>query len=323
MNKTSLSMIVQVQRKEVLAADIVQFDLVDPHGRELPPFTAGAHIDVLASAEHLRQYSLCNPPDERHRYRIAVLREPNSRGGSVAMHNQVQEGDLLQISAPRNHFALNQDARRTLLFAGGIGITPILAMAEALHQRGSDFELHYSASTPGNAAFVEYLEAAAFADRVTFHFTKTETGKRIDLAAQAAKPETDVHVYVCGPESFNDAVMDTYKAAGWPGHQLHTEYFVGADVDTSGDGSFEVQLARTGARFMIPADKTVAEVLIDHDIDLLTSCEQGICGTCITRVLEGIPEHRDRYMTDEEHAANDQFTPCCSRSRSTRLVLDL
>lgn len=323
MSKTSLSMIVQVQRKETLATDIVQFDLVDPHGRELPPFTAGAHIDVLASTEHLRQYSLCNPPDERNRYRIAVLREPNSRGGSVAMHNQVQEGDYLQISAPRNHFALNPDARRTLLFAGGIGITPILAMAEELHQRGSDFELHYSASTPGNTAFVEYLETAAFANRVTFHFTKTETGKRIDLAEKAARPEADVHVYVCGPEAFNDAVMDAYKAAGWPGHQLHTEYFVGADVDTSDDGSFEVQLARSGVSFMIPAGKTVAEVLIDNDIDLLTSCEQGICGTCITRVLEGIPEHRDRYMTDEEHAANDQFTPCCSRARSTLLVLDL
>ncbi|WLD58450.1 PDR/VanB family oxidoreductase [Salinispirillum sp. LH 10-3-1] len=323
MSKTSLSMIVQVRQKTQAAADIACFELVDPHGRELPAFTAGAHIDVQADDEHLRQYSLSNASSERQRYQIAVLREPQSRGGSVAMHDKVKEGDYLQISAPRNHFAVDHDAKRSVLFAGGIGITPILAMAEEIHAHGGDFELHYSASTPENAAFVDYLKAAPFADKVTFHFTKTADGKRIDLAAMAAKPEVAVHIYVCGPEAFNDAVINTYEAAGWPKRQLHTEYFVGVDADTSGDGSFEVELARSGVKFTIPADKTVADVLIDNDIDLLTSCEQGICGTCVTKVLEGTPEHRDRYLTDDERAANDQFTPCCSRSKSKVLVIDL
>ncbi|MFY0664238.1 MAG: oxidoreductase [Natronospirillum sp.] len=323
MSKTSLSMIVQVKQKTQAAADIACFELVDPHGRELPAFTAGSHIDVQTDDEHLRQYSLSNASHERTRYQIAVLREPESRGGSTAMHDKVQEGDYLRISAPRNHFAVDHDAKRSVLFAGGIGITPILAMAEELHAKGADFELHYSASTPENAAFVDYLKAAPYADKVTFHYTKTENGQRIDLASMAAKPEAAVHIYVCGPEAFNDAVISAYETAGWPKRQLHTEYFVGATVDTSSDGSFEVQLARSGVSFQIPADKTVADVLIDNDIDLLTSCEQGICGTCITKVLEGTPDHRDRYMTDEEHAANDQFTPCCSRSKSKVLVIDL
>lgn len=323
MSKTSLSMIVQVQHKKITATDIVHFELVDPHGRELPAFTAGAHIDVQTNTQHLRQYSLCNTSSDHKSYHIAVLREASSRGGSVAMHDQVEEGDYLQISAPRNHFLLDHSARHTLLFAGGIGITPILTMAEELHQRGSQFELHYSASTPDKAAFVSYLKSAPFADRVTFYFTQIDGGRRIDLTRLSARPESGVHVYVCGPEAFNDAVVATYKSAGWPASQLHTEYFVGADVDTGSDHNFEVQLARSGLSFVIPADKTVAEVLINHDIDLLTSCEQGICGACITKVLEGTPEHRDRYMTDEEHAANDQFTPCCSRSRSKVLVLDL
>lgn len=323
MSKTSLSMIVEVKKKTSVAADISCFELVDPHGRELPPFTAGAHIDVQTDGEHLRQYSLSNASSERNRYQIAVLREPKSRGGSIAMHEQVKEGDFLRISAPRNHFALDHDARRSVLFAGGIGITPILAMAEELHAKGGEFELHYSASKPEHAAFVDYLQNAPYADRVHFHFTKTADGKRIDLAAMAAKPEAAVHIYVCGPESFNDAVMKTFETAGWPKRQLHTEYFVGADVDTSGDGSFTVELARSGVSFVIPADKTIADVLIDNDIDLLTSCEQGICGTCVTKILEGTPEHRDRYLTDDEKAANDQFTPCCSRSKSAKLVLDL
>ncbi|SFX32222.1 PDR/VanB family oxidoreductase [Marinospirillum alkaliphilum] len=323
MKKTSLSMMVQVLQKKTLATDIVQFDLVDPHGRELPPFTAGAHIDVQVNSEHLRQYSLCNNPADRHCYRIAVQREHPSRGGSLAMHEQVQEGDLLQISAPRNHFALNPDASHTLLVAGGIGITPILAMAKELHQNGRSFELHYSARTPEQAAFVTELESSPFADRVIFHFTRAGKSQRINLADLSANPRPGVHFHVCGPEAFNEAVIHACKQAGWPAEQLHTEYFVGSTVDSGTDDCFEVQLARSGINLTIPADRSVAEVLIDHDVDLLTSCEQGICGTCITRVLDGIPEHRDRYLTEEEKATNDCFTPCCSRSRSRVLVLDL
>ncbi|MHA7880011.1 MAG: PDR/VanB family oxidoreductase [Saccharospirillum sp.] len=323
MSKSSLSMMVQVKSKVQEAEEIVRFELVDPHGRELPDFTAGAHLDVQTDAEHMRQYSLSNAPSQTHRYQIAVLRETDSRGGSVAMHDTVQEGDLIQISAPRNHFALDESAQKTLLLAAGIGITPLLAMAEQLHAEGREFELHYVAKTRARMAFLNDLSAAPYADKVHFYFTQEEGGSRPDIAALAASPNADTHLYVCGPNGFIDSVLDTFKEAGWNSKQLHTEYFEGADIDTSDDGSFEVELASTGAVYVIPADKTVAEVLIDNDVDLLTSCEQGICGTCVTRVLEGTPEHRDLYLDEDEHAANDVFTPCCSRSKSPRLKLDL
>lgn len=323
MSKSSLSMIVQVKSKTQEADDVVRFELVDPHGRELPAFTAGAHLDVQTDAEHMRQYSLSNVPSESHRYQIAVLRESNSRGGSIAMHDKVKEGDLIQISAPRNHFALEKSAQRTLLLAAGIGITPLLSMAQELDAEGKAFELHYTAKTRSKMAFLNDISASPFADKVQFYFTQEEGGARPDIAALAATPDANTHLYVCGPNGFIDSVMETFKASGWSSKQLHTEYFEGADIDTSDDGSFEVKLARSGEVYTIPADKTVAEVLIDNDVDLLTSCEQGICGTCVTRVLEGTPEHRDLYLEEDEHAANDVFTPCCSRAKSKVLVLDL
>lgn len=323
MSKSSLSMMVQVKSKVQEADDVVRFELVDPHGRELPAFTAGAHLDVQTDAEHMRQYSLSNAPSESHRYQIAVLREDNSRGGSVAMHDKVQEGDLIQISAPRNHFALDASAKHTLLLAAGIGITPLLAMAEQLHAEGRSFEMHYTAKTCSKMAFLNDISASPYADKVHFYFTQEEGGARPNIADLASSPEAGTHLYVCGPNGFIDSVMETFKQSGWSGKQLHTEYFEGADIDTSTDRSFEVKLASSGEVYTIPADKTIAEVLIDNDVDLLTSCEQGICGTCVTRILEGTPEHRDLYFDEDEHAANDVFTPCCSRAKSKLLVLDL
>lgn len=321
MSSTTLSLIVRVQEKTDEAEGVARLVLVDPHGRDLPAFSAGSHIDVQTAPGVIRQYSLCNPPWETDRYQIGVLREPQSRGGSQAMHESVREGDLLHISAPRNHFELAPAAKKSLLFAGGIGVTPILAMAEHLARAGKPFELHYSARSQQRMAFHTHLSTSGYADRINLYFD--EEGQTLDVDKLVEERDEGTHVYVCGPGGYIDFILGRFKAAGWPASQLHTEYFAGQEADTSADQSFEVRLARSEQAFMVPADKTVAEVLLDNDIDLLTSCEQGVCGTCVTKVLEGTPDHRDLYLDDEEHAANDCFTPCCSRAKSRVLVIDL
>ena len=312
---------VRVTKKTREAEDIVSFELVSADGRPLPLFSAGSHIDVHLRDGLVRQYSLCNDPSEQHRYLIGVLRDPNSRGGSIAMQD-VPEGAVLQISEPKNHFAL-VPARRTLLFAGGIGVTPILCMAERLAQIGADFEMHYSSRSPERTAFHARIAGAAFADKVHFHYDSGLSGQKLDAAALTAQPAADTHLYVCGPGGFIEHVLNTAKSAGWAGEQLHVEYFAAQAHDTSGDAPFDVKLASSGKVYTIPADKTIIAVLAEHGIDLPVSCEQGVCGTCITRVLAGTPDHRDSYFTDDELAKNDQFTPCCSRSKSALLVLDI
>lgn len=321
MNSPTLS--VRVSRKVTEATDIQSFELVDAAGAPLPSFSAGAHIDVHLPDGIVRQYSLCNDPGECHRYLIAVLRDPVSRGGSTAMHDSVHEGDLLQISAPKNHFPLVHEARRSLLLAGGIGVTPILCMAERLALSGAEFDMHYCTRAPDRAAFMNRIRLSAFAPRVSMHFDDGPSEQRFDLAATVARPEPGVHLYVCGPKGFMDAVLAAARAQGWPEHQLHYEFFA-AEVQTSAtDTAFEVRLASSGRTIAVGAGQTVTAALAAAGVDVPTSCEQGVCGTCLTRVLAGEPEHRDAYLTPEEQAANDQFLPCCSRARSPLLVLDL
>ncbi len=321
-DKNTFSMMVTVRRKSLEADNIASFELVDPHGRAMPGFDAGAHIDVGTKEGVVRQYSLCNPPGETDRYLIGVLRDPASRGGSIAMHDEIHEGDLIKISAPKNHFPLAK-SQRTLLLAGGIGVTPILAMAEQLASEGSEFEMHYCARSPSAMAFRERIIESSYADRVNFHFDDGPDDQKLEMDALVKQTDPGTHVYVCGPGGFIDFVMNSFKASNWDPKQLHTEYFSNASADTSEDASFEVKIASSGAVFEVPTDKTVYQVLSENGVDVMVSCEQGVCGTCLTGVLEGIPDHRDMYMDDDEHAANDQFTPCCSRSKSKTLVLDL
>ena len=318
MNAISVTVAKKVQEAE----DICSFELVGTDGISLPPFSAGAHIDVKVNDRITRQYSLCNSPSEPHRYVIGVLRDPNSRGGSAAMHADVHVGDTLEISAPKNHFPLDV-APRTLLFAGGIGVTPILCMAERLAEIRADFTMHYCTRGRDRTAFYERIAGGAFADRVAFHFDDGAASQKLDLPAILKAEPADTHLYVCGPGGFIEYVKSTAQALGWAGERVHVEYF-GASPDALADGEqFEVKIASTGACHVVPANRTVIQVLQDAGIDVPVSCEQGVCGTCITRVLEGTPDHRDLYFTDEEKAANNQFTPCCSRSRSPVLVLDL
>ena len=313
---------VRVAGKVSEADGISSFELVSVDGTPLPAFDAGAHIDVHLRDGLVRQYSLCNPPHERHRYQIAVLRDPSSRGGSTAMHDEIEAGHVITISAPKNHFPL-EPASRSLLFAGGIGVTPLLAMAEALSAAGADFEMHYNVRSPERTAFCERIANAPWSARVHLHFDSGDAAQKLDVAKVLGAPRPDTHIYVCGPGGYIDHVLGAASALGWPPAQVHREYFSAVPVDEADDTAFDVKLAASGQVFTIPVGRTVVEVLAEHGIDIPVSCEQGVCGTCLTRVLEGVPDHRDVYLTDEERAANDQFTPCCSRSKTPILSLDL
>lgn len=315
-------LMVRVARRADEADGICSFELVPDDGASLPPFTAGAHLDVCIAPGLIRQYSLCNDPAESGRYRIAVLREPASRGGSSGMHERVQVGDRLKVSPPKNHFPL-APAPHSLLLAGGIGVTPILAMARKLHATGEAFEMHYCGRNASRMAFLDELAQSAFATKVQVHVDDGPIEQKFDARSVLTGMSEDAHLYVCGPAGFMDHVLATARELGWPDVRLHREYFAGAVIANEADAAFDVRVARTGQVIHVPASKRVIDVLADHGIDVPVSCESGVCGTCLTKVLEGQPDHRDTFLTDSERLANNQFTPCCSRSKSPLLVLDL
>lgn len=315
-----IEVIIRAMRLE--AEGILGLELVAADGAPLPPFEAGAHIDLHLPNGLIRQYSLCNDPHEHHRYRIAVLRDSASRGGSQAVHELLRIGQRLNISAPRNLFALDEQAPRSLLLAGGIGITPLLSMAWRLHALGADFALHQCVRSGKLAAFAERLASAPFAARAHLHCDDGSTEQKLDLPALLAAEPAGSQLYVCGPNGFMEYVLDTARAQGWTEERLHREYFAAPEAESDG-GAFTLRIASSGLELQVPEDRTALEVLEDAGFDIPVSCGQGICGTCLTRVVDGQPEHRDLFLSDEEKARNDQFTPCCSRSRSACLVVDL
>jgi vanillate O-demethylase ferredoxin subunit len=315
---------VRVVRKTCEALDINAYELAPVGEERLPAYEAGAHVDVHMPSGLVRQYSLCGGPwvhGEQRRYRIAVLRDPKSRGGSHAMHDGVNEGDTLRIGTPRNLFPLVAGEQASILLAGGIGVTPLLAMAYQLHAAGRPFMLHYFARSRQRVAFLEELLQGAFADRVVLHLDDEgdSSGNRVHELLAALPPAA--HVYTCGPAGFLQYVLTTAAAAAWPSEQLHYETFAPAE-QKAGD-SFEVRIHSTGATVTVAADETVVAAVARLGIEIPVSCEQGICGTCITRVLAGAIDHHDQYFSEAEQAAQNQFTPCCSRARSAVLVLDL
>jgi vanillate O-demethylase ferredoxin subunit len=314
---------VRIVGRRVEAEDILSFELQRADSGPLPPYSAGAHVDVHLPGGLVRQYSLCSPEGMHSKYTIGVLKEPSSRGGSKLLHERVQVGDTLAISEPRNKFPLDVHARRSLLFAGGIGITPILAMADELARDGRDFELHYCARSCGRMAFVERITSSPWAAKVSLHFDDGATEQRLDATRALAAPGDDAHVYVCGPAGFMNHILGTGRSLGWEETRLHREYFVAEPTNHAADKPFELELRRSGRKVFVPADKSAAAALAEAGVDIPLSCEQGVCGTCLTPVLDGIPEHRDFYLTEEEHQRNDRFTPCCSRSVTPRLLVDL
>jgi vanillate O-demethylase ferredoxin subunit len=313
----------RVRAKRTEALDICSYELVRDDGAPLPAFTAGAHVDVQVPGGLVRQYSLCSDPADNSHYRIAVLRDAASRGGSVAMHERVHEGDLLGISLPRNHFPLSADALHHLLLAGGIGVTPILSMAQTLHAKGTSFAMHYCTRSAERTAFAEALRKATFASRVQFHHDDGVDAQKLNIDALLAAASPDTHLYVCGPKGFMDAVLGKARSSGWSESRLHFEFFAGEVTHSADEAVFEVRIASTGQTIAVPTGQTVVKALEAAGVCIQTSCEQGVCGTCLTRVLEGTPDHKDMYLTPEEQAANDQFLPCCSRAKTPVLVLDL
>jgi vanillate O-demethylase ferredoxin subunit len=314
---------VRVTARRFETADIVAFELTDPDGGELPAFSAGAHIDIEAAPGLVRQYSLLNDPAERHRYVVGILRDPASRGGSAALH-QVELGAHLRIAGPRNQFELADGGHETLLLAGGIGITPLLCMARQLLKDGKKFTLHYCTRSRSNTAFLAELRQAPFADNVVFHFDDAPDEQRLKLPDVLASLAPDAHIYVCGPGGFMGWCIDGAAAAGIADQRIHREYFKSdAAVAQAGDTAFCVQLASTGAVFSVPAEQTILQVLRANGINIPASCESGVCGTCLTGVVSGTPEHRDCYLTKAERAAGDVMLPCCSRSASATLVLEI
>jgi vanillate monooxygenase ferredoxin subunit len=312
--------VVQVKQE---ALDVKSFALVSADARPLPSFTAGSHVDVHVGPGLVRQYSLCNSPFDGSGYRIAVKKEPESRGGSRGMHDGIKEGDALKISEPRNHFKLHAGAKRHLLLAGGIGITPILSMAHYLQAAGSPFELQYFSRSIQHTAFHDLLSAPEFKGKVSFHYALEAEAVRAYLRKLLWHRADDTHLYLCGPRPFMDLVEST-AAATWPPEAVHLEYFAADPASLSGPReTFKVRLARAGGEYAIPADKSIVESLAAHGIHIETSCEQGVCGTCLTGLLEGTPDHRDVFLTDEEKEACDKMMPCVSRAKSEVLVLDL
>lgn len=316
-----LKVIVRNRRSE--AEGICSFELVHPEGLPLPDFSAGAHIDVHIAPGIVRQYSLCNLPTKNDHYRIAVLREAESRGGSAGMHDHVQVGQLLTISAPRNHFEMVPTAEHSLLLAGGIGITPIMAMAQSLQAEGKSFELHYCGRATDRMAFLREIANSPIAEHVVVHTNTSAPEQRLNAPQLLADPKDGTHLYVCGPAGFMEHILETARDSGWSEECLHREYFAGTAKALDSDGTFAVRLVSSGKTYQVPKEKSVIEVLTSEGVDVPYSCESGVCGTCLTRVLEGVPDHRDTFLTEAERASNDQFTPCCSRALTPVLVLDL
>jgi ferredoxin-NADP reductase len=315
---------VVVRQRQLEGEAVAVLALAATNGQPLPAFTAGAHIDLHLPGGLVRPYSLCGNPADTLLYRLGVLKDPESRGGSVAVHESLKEGTTLTISAPRNHFPLTETAQHSVLVGGGIGITPMLAMAWRLHALGASFELHYCARSRNHAAFLAELAAAPWADKVTLHFNDEGDAAKLQVQGVVKAAPAGSHLYVCGPAGFMDWVMAEAGTAGLPAAQMHREYFSAPVVAPSdADIGFELVAQRSGKTVHVSPTQTLLDALKALNIDVPVSCEQGVCGTCACTVLEGEPDHRDAYLTDEERAANDQILVCCSRSRSSRLVLDI
>jgi cytochrome P450/ferredoxin-NADP reductase len=310
---------VRVAARHSVAQDIVALELESADATPLPPFEPGAHVDVRLGSELLRQYSIASDPAVRGRYRLGVLLDPNSRGGSAAVHAGLHVGQRLEIGRPRNNFPLRMDAAHTLLFAGGIGITPMLSMAHALQAAGRSFELHYSGRSAARLAFLEELKA--FGSRVHVHLDDGPEAQHLHIDGVLAGPSPDRHLYVCGPNGFMDFVTGAAQRHGWLQDTVHLERF-GAEVNTDG-APFTVVAARSQVTFDVQPGERIADKLIAHGIAVRMSCQSGVCGTCVTKVIEGMPDHRDHVQTASEKAANRTITVCCSRSKTRRLVLDI
>ncbi|SDZ64876.1 Cytochrome P450 [Variovorax sp. YR266] len=317
----SIARPVVVERVTPAADGIVKLRLVSPDGKALPRWTPGSHIDVECGTPELsRQYSLCGDPDEAGVLEIAVLHEPDGRGGSAWVHANVKPGDRLRIRGPRNHFRLDESLKKAIFIAGGIGITPVSAMARRAKALGMDYELHYSGRSRASMAFVDEL-AALHGERLHVH--AADEGRRNDLQALLAQPVPGAQVYACGPLRMLEALESC--CAAWPEGALRVEHFEStlATLDPSKEHAFEVELKDSGLVLTVPPDQTLLTALRAANVDVQSDCEEGLCGSCEVRVLSGKVDHRDVVLTRTERDANTKMMACCSRACEGRLVLEL
>ena len=307
----------RVTAKRLVAQDVLTLELASPSGHRLRDWQPGAHVDLLLPTGMTRQYSLCGDRWDPFTYRVGVLREQDSRGGSVYVHDELEVGDLVGVGGPRNNFAL-VPAERYLFVAGGIGITPLLPMVQQADMLGADWRLLYGGRRRASMAFLD--ELAAYGERVQV-VPQDEYGL-LDLPSFLGAPRPDVKIYSCGPAPLLAAMERA--CADWPHYTLRSERFVSEEPAVPvRRAPFDVELVRTGVTVTVSSDSTVLEAVGGVGVEVLSSCRQGICGTCETTVLAGAPDHRDALLDDQERRAGDCMFICVSRARSDRLVLDL
>jgi tetrachlorobenzoquinone reductase len=299
------------------ARDTHLYEFTPLDGKPLPAYQPGAHIDLHLPNGLVRQYSLIKAEPDPASYSVGIKRDPASRGGSRYIHDELRVGKTLKISAPRNNFALVENADHVVLFAGGIGITPIWCMVQRLEKLGRSWQLHYACRSRADMAFLSALEAMTSS---RFHFDDESEGKFLDVAAIIGTAPKTAHLYCCGPTPMLQAFETA--TANWPREQIHIEYFT-PKQEAAKTGGFVVELARSGKEFTIPEGKSILQVLLDAGVDVDYSCELGICGACEQRVISGVPDHRDAILTEEEQASNTKVMICCAGCKSERLVLDL
>jgi vanillate monooxygenase ferredoxin subunit len=312
---------VVVAKKTIEAHNIASFELVPADGGELPEFSPGSHIDVTLPNGVVRQYSLANSAAERHRYLIGVWKDANSRGGSVAMH-EVNEGDKLKVGLPRNRFKIPKDIKRAILIARGIGVTPILSIADDLKRKGIPFELHYVFALMSPDSFRPLIEASNFAENTKYYLETTESGRLLDAGALLTEQPEDTQLFICGADWWQDPIIKLAGQKGFSEDRIHVERFTAKLAPAKLDKVFDVKIASTGKIIKIPGDKTVTAALEEKGVKIPTSCEQGACGTCKVKVLEGEVDHRDKRLKDDQRAEG-YFLACVSRAKGDLLVLDL
>jgi ferredoxin-NADP reductase len=308
---------VRVSAIRYAARDTHLYEFTRLDGKPLPAYQPGAHIDLHLPNGLIRQYSLIKAEPDSASYVVGIKRDPASRGGSRYIHDELSVGKTLKISAPRNNFALVENADHVVLFAGGIGITPIWCMVQRLEKLGRSWELHYACRSRADMAFLSALAAMTSSQ---FHFDDESGGKFLDVASIVGTAPKNAHLYCCGPTPMLKAFETA--TANWPREQIHIEYFT-PKQDAAKTGGFTVELARSGREFAIPEGKSILQVLLDAGVDVDYSCELGICGACEQRVISGVPDHRDAILTEEEQASNTKVMICCAGCKSERLVLDL
>ncbi len=308
----------RVMRNDKIADGIHILEFRDAGGQPLPEFSAGAHIAIQAPNGLLRKYSLCNDPAERDRYLVAIKREANGRGGSCNLIDNTKAGDELMVAPPVNDFGLPPRAQDFLFIAGGIGITPIMAMIREVLRQGKRFRLFYCSRSPETTAFLDELSAPEFKDQVTIHYDQGDPARSLDLKPVLAERKNREHLYCCGPRPLMEAVRA--MTDHWSSTAVHFEAFSEAETHKPTDKPFKLRLARSGEVLDVPTTKTILEVLRDHGLEVPSSCETGTCGTCRTKMLAGEADHRDLVLAEHERA--DTIMICVSRAKSDEITID-